>query len=546
MDQAHQVLQEGDYLRIFHSPRRFPTVYQYQWTLEKLDGGVVVAKNETKGYWIVDKPPNVPVHPTTDNIFENVAECIRRELLHHDNPHHCNNDDNNDDNNHNNDNTTATTTTNAYVATPQRLDQNTSGLLVIARSKQFAAYYAKLLRDKTNRILLHNEEEEEQGRQVPQSGIQKVYRCLVCLQPPPPSSGSSSSSSSSSWSMASALARLQSTEIMTHYLEPSLRAPRRFAASPMNETWLECRMRIVSVGEAYPVVGRRNHGLALGLWHRAECVPPQCVGVVEVEVELLTGRTHQIRGQLAAEGYALVGDVQYGGASPPPHGEKDQPDQHYAHSERLALQSCKLQFLDPDEIVLKDGTTKLVQSKRWNSFELTESWWTRLLQENKTPESATTSSVDLEKALNINKGFPVDKDDDEAEEEVAVVEAPKAELMPPPVELADGVHKYVLVKAVHPSTPQEEQWFVKSCSAKDCGGPYHADVALDLVEWLRVLDFDVTVTGGGRISYKAARGRAKVYGLSYGFGKADHAKTALLIAAHTDIIATFDNSDRVY
>ena len=49
----------------------------------------------------------------------------------------------------------------------------------------------------------------------------------------------------------------------------------------------------------------------------------------------------------------------------------------------------------------------------------------------------------MEKALNVNKGFPVDKDDDE--EEVAVVEAPKAELLPPPVELADGVHKYVLV-----------------------------------------------------------------------------------------------------
>ena len=38
----------------------------------------------------------------------------------------------------------------------------------------------------------------------------------------------------------------------------------------------------------------------------------------------------------------------------------------YRHYERLALQSCKLQFLDPDEIVLKDGTTKL-----------TEGWWTK-------------------------------------------------------------------------------------------------------------------------------------------------------------------------
>lgn len=38
--------------------------------------------------------------------------------------------------------------------------------------------------------------------------------------------------------------------------------------------------------------------------------PQQCIGVVELEVELLTGRTHQIRGQFAALGYPLVGDAQ--------------------------------------------------------------------------------------------------------------------------------------------------------------------------------------------------------------------------------------------
>ncbi|CAN0508700.1 unnamed protein product, partial [Scytosiphon promiscuus] len=38
----------------------------------------------------------------------------------------------------------------------------------------------------------------------------------------------------------------------------------------------------------------------------------------EVQVELLTGRTHQIRGQLAAEGCPIYGDLLYGSASPTP------------------------------------------------------------------------------------------------------------------------------------------------------------------------------------------------------------------------------------
>ncbi|KAL7578254.1 hypothetical protein ACA910_012673 [Epithemia clementina (nom. ined.)] len=43
-------------------------------------------------------------------------------------------------------------------------------------------------------------------------------------------------------------------------------------------------------------------------------MPDTCQAVVELHVELLNGRTHQIRGQLAALGFPIVGDVPYGGA----------------------------------------------------------------------------------------------------------------------------------------------------------------------------------------------------------------------------------------
>lgn len=64
-----------------------------------------------------------------------------------------------------------------YVATPQRLDQNTSGLFVAATSKSFAAYFAKLLRKKTDKLL------NSQDDIIPTSNnsIQKKYRCLVCI-----------------------------------------------------------------------------------------------------------------------------------------------------------------------------------------------------------------------------------------------------------------------------------------------------------------------------------------------------------------------------
>ena len=65
-----------------------------------------------------------------------------------------------------------------YVTTPQRLDQNTSGLFVVATKKSFAAYFAKLLRNKTNKEL---NTETNQSTMSKNKSIQKKYRCLVCL-----------------------------------------------------------------------------------------------------------------------------------------------------------------------------------------------------------------------------------------------------------------------------------------------------------------------------------------------------------------------------
>jgi hypothetical protein len=279
--------------------------------------------------------------------------------------------------------------------------------------------------------------------------------------------------------------------------------------------------------------------LALKLWGEIERVPPDCVAVVELEVDLLTGRTHQIRGQLSTEGFPLVGDAQYGGSVPSLAGKCSHvsPSTHHMAADRLALQCCELAFIDPDIKDRPDGSREGVQSGRWNSFTLDEAWWSSILSQYRV---ALTSEPQGDRARSGSD---------------SIFKEARVELLPPKLQLALGKNKYVLVKAVSPQRGCNEpespdvHWFVKSAPANKCGGPYHADVARDLVERIEVAGFKALVAGGGRIEYTdSPKPRALVYGFSYGFGKGGHAKAAAIIQAESrnTIEVTFDNSNDIY
>jgi 16S rRNA U516 pseudouridylate synthase RsuA-like enzyme len=636
------LLKKGDYLRIHHNPRRFPDVYRYRWDrpyepnrndghddertgiitthqgrgLDDADNsnndddeqwmmlpGVVVACNDTLGWLVLNKPERVPVHMTVDNSRENVQWCVRQAKIRRKMAHqitHLQGDSGKNlslrqDEESSPDNDTI------YVSTPQRLDQNTSGLLVLATSKAFASYFAGLLRSKTHQQLLNvsNDEagadasmsssrgysssEDNDADHHESSPIHKLYRwyvvsillyllsrrrhqvrngceashehvfflpsfpiSLVCL------SGSDKTSSvrdAAMWLQS----RAESGETIRHFLEPSIRAPKRFVREPPPadasdaSSWQECLLRIRRVGPVCAVLGNEpGRNLAASLWstsnfeesgHDGSCGvessssrrPASVHAVAELEVELLTGRTHQIRGQLSAEGFPLVGDVQYGGA------DDGAPDEGV---DRLALQCCQLEFIDPDIVQTSDGTVNMTHSLRWNRFRLHHAWWTPLVDRYQQ-ESSSLSDDDRTTDLAFESPGPSSNTCSNRAEA-------KAHLLPPRVSLSPGRNKYVLIRASHPTDPDaQEEWFVKSAAPSECGGPYHGNVAQDLREWIEAAGYKATVTGGGRIYFRPDENCALVFGFSYGFGRGDHDRAADIVR-QSGIYATVDHSPDLY
>eukprot|EP00977_Amphora_coffeiformis_P014404 scaffold4017_cov180-Amphora_coffeaeformis.AAC.4 len=545
-EQYNQQLEESDYLRVHHHPRRFKAVYDFDWD-KRLDDhdsekpGVIVDEDKSKGWLVIDKPARVPVHMTVDNCRENVQSCIVAARQKDD------------------------AEKKIYVTTPQRLDQNTSGLLVLATTPTFAAYFAQLLRNKTSLQLLNSNKDFDQEKKDDNhilGGVHKMYKCLVCIQPPP-----QLSTDNAEWSVGKAWRDLhgwsKDGEIIRHYLEPSIRAPKNFVKEPPpnaedKDAWLESLLRIKSVGPLFTLLGNKpSERLASALWGENEYVdtttspparmPRRCQAITEIQVELLTGRTHQIRGQLAAMGFALVGDVQYGGAEVFQEG-----DQYKSLSyERLALQCCQLEFIEPDVVVNeKDGVTKLRRSNRWKKFSLERAWWTIALERY-------TKAIEM-----IDSGDVTTGSDDYMGLLVAprisgktfkstsrnALKPPRPDLLPDRVQLSPGKNKYVLIRATHPLEPATKYWFVKSAAPAECGGQYHGNVAQDLREWIEAAGYDVKITGGGRIDYSPDEGRCVVYGFSYGFGKGDHELAAQIIREDSEglIQATADNTDGLY
>ncbi|NUN05238.1 MAG: RluA family pseudouridine synthase [Bdellovibrio sp.] len=95
---------------------------------------------------------------------------------------------------------------------------------------------------------------------------------------------------------------------LTHFMEPSPRAPKK-VAKEAHPGWQECVLEVLS---ATPLENLRT----------------------ELQIQLHTGRTHQIRAQMGFHGHPIVGDHAYGA------------EKIYTE-DRIELQACELRFLNP-------------------------------------------------------------------------------------------------------------------------------------------------------------------------------------------------------
>ena len=265
--QLDDVLNCGSYLRVHHNPRRFPAFHNFDWDSNFEDGslyfsqsldterdtnieklpGVIIDEDEDLGFRIIMKPESIPVHATVDNSVENVAIGVQRSLLKR---RGCTLEDLRKQLKSEEESHSQKVQKNSqrydpliYVSTPQRLDHDTAGLLVVATKKEFAAYFAKLLRRKTSDQLIRNVNSDKSIS--PNDSISKLYKCAVCVI---------SNQGSSMYAEIERLRTLSSSsELIVHYLEPSLRAPKNFEIKPGNSTWAQCLLSIVDVGDVLPL-----------------------------------------------------------------------------------------------------------------------------------------------------------------------------------------------------------------------------------------------------------------------------------------------------
>lgn len=156
-----------------------------------------------------------------------------------------------------------------------RLDIGTRGLVIVAKTKTFQVDF---------------------NRQLEQRQVRKIYEAITegpCLDAGP----------------------------LVHWMRPHARAPKILSRQPV-ESWKYCNLNIL---QHRLLVPSSNPHLATKR------------GINYYQLQLHTGRTHQIRSQLAFEQNPILGDSLYGGAP------------HQLPFEWHALQCSELEFCQNDQ-----------------------------------------------------------------------------------------------------------------------------------------------------------------------------------------------------
>jgi hypothetical protein len=152
---------------------------------------------------------------------------------------------------------------------------------------------------------------------------------------------------------------------------PSPRAPKIYRSEPGAPAWQPCQLRVLRVTPATAcataLAGEGGGEAAAAARSALRAVAERGEGLVEVEVELVTGRTHQVRAQLSAEGFPLVGDALYD--EPVRLDAHGLPPSAFVRCDMLALQSSRLAFAMPADM----GGDAV-------SAQLCRAWWSDYIE----------------------------------------------------------------------------------------------------------------------------------------------------------------------
>ncbi|XP_062189695.1 RNA pseudouridine synthase 6, chloroplastic-like isoform X2 [Phragmites australis] len=144
------------------------------------------------------------------------------------------------------------------LMTTHQIDNCSEGCVVLSKTKEFCSVFHGLIREK------------------------KVKKLYLALTTAPVSAG-----------------------IITHYMRPVNRAPRIVSEDHIGG-WYLCQMEILDCMKVpWP------SSLIRKVYNVNDCGWPQQEAAYECKINLLTGKTHQIRAQLAAIGTPIVGDSAY-------------------------------------------------------------------------------------------------------------------------------------------------------------------------------------------------------------------------------------------
>mmetsp|Transcript_16384 Transcript_16384/g.23226 ORF Transcript_16384/g.23226 Transcript_16384/m.23226 type:complete len:158 (+) Transcript_16384:111-584(+) len=131
-------------------------------------------------------------------------------------------------------------------------------------------------------------------------------------------------------------------------------------------------------------------------------------------------------------------------------------------------------------------------------------------------EEFTTNAHDLAEAAKLQAQL---EQDSNAKNNFTSPSSAQHQYRIPSVSIDSGAYKYVLITALPPNNSKPEV-FVHSKR----GAQYHRNVAEPLIPILQQGGYtDIRIKGGGRIFRCDDNNIIKIFGYSYGFGRADHA-----------------------